>query len=171
MSMSNRIRKIIPEGAQSLGTFFESTLPLRATATLTLPHRVPLAKLEYSLGRWLGIVQAHERLTLGWIRSIEHQPQPHAHVVLVAMGQIDCAFAATAWRELTASRYGDAARVEPYEYGLGGLAYIMKAIPRPSEDVRFSDNITAFSPDSGHRFYGINAKERRHLRRVALQRA
>jgi hypothetical protein len=75
------------------------------------------------------------------------------------------------WRELIAHRYPRAAIVEPYRFGIGGLGYVMKSLDRPSEQVQFSDNLSAFVPDSACLFFGRNSAERRHIRRVMRQRA
>jgi hypothetical protein len=89
-------------------------------------------------------VQAHNRLTLGWIRAYEPEPERHIHAVLLAAAPLDCFHAAMMWREQIAIRYPTAAMVEPYENGIGGLAYVLKSLDKDFEDVRFSATSTGF---------------------------
>jgi hypothetical protein len=81
--------------------------------------------LDDRFSRWVRSVQAHNRLTLGWIRAYEPEPERHIHAVLLAAAPLDCFHAAMMWREQIALRYPTAAMVEPYEYGIGGLAYVL----------------------------------------------
>jgi hypothetical protein len=82
--------------------------------------------------------------------------------VLLAAASLDCFHAALTWREQVARRYPLAAKVEPYQYGIGGLAYVLKSLDRPTEDVQFSRNISAFAPKSTAGFFGLTSAERRH---------
>ena len=125
--------------------------------------------LDDRFSRWVRSVQSHNRLTLGWIRAYEPEPERHIHAVLLAAASLDCFHAELIWREQMAQRYPTAATVEPYQCGMGGLAYVLKSLDRPTEDVQFSRNLSAFVPGSAARFFGLNSAERRQLRRIRRQ--
>jgi hypothetical protein len=168
--LSINARRYIPNAALCEGKFLlETKLPLQAFVTLTLPYHVSPMALDDRFSRWVRSVQAHNRLTLGWIRAYEQEPERHIHAVLLAAGSLDCFHAALIWRELVARRYPQAARVEPYRYGIGGLAYVLKSLDRLTEDVQFSRNVSAFVPESETRFFVCNSAERRQLRRIRRQ--
>jgi hypothetical protein len=167
--LSINARKYIPNAALCEGKFLETKQPLRAFATLTLPYHVSPMTLDDCFSRWTRSVQAHNRRTLGWIRAFEQEPERHIHAVLLAAAPLDCFHAALVWREQLARRYPLAAKVEPYRYGIGGLAYVLKSLDRSTEDVQFSRNLSAFVPGSGARFFGRNSAERRQLRRIRRQ--
>lgn len=169
MPLSVAGRRYIPDSAVCEGKFLETTLPLQAFATLTLPYHASTMTLDDGFSRWIRSVQSHNRLTLGWIRAYEQEPERHIHAVLLAAGPLDCYHAALVWREQVARRYPMAAEVEPYRYGIGGLAYVMKSLDRPTEEVQFSANLSGFLPKSAARFFGRNSAERRQLRRIRRQ--
>ena len=171
MSTSAAASRYIPPDALREAAFLEESLPLQVFATLTLPHYAPRMALDTYFSQWTDSIQRHNRRTLGWIRAYENEPQPHIHAVLLASAPLDCDHAGMIWRKLIARRYPLAAVVEPYKFGIGGLGYVMKSLDRPSEQVQFSYNLSAFVPDSACLFFGRNCAERRHIRRVALQRA
>jgi hypothetical protein len=159
-------RKYIPNAPLFEGNFLEAKLPLRAFATLTLPYHASPMMLDDKFSRWVRSVQAHNRLTLGWIRAYEPEPERHIHAVLLAAAPLDCFHAAMIWREQIALRYPTAAMVEPYEYGIGGLAYVLKSLDKDFEDVRFSANLDWFCL-AGERSPSVrNSAERRQIRRI-----
>lgn len=119
--------------------------------------------------RWTRAVQSHDRLTVGWIRAYEHEPRRHIHAVLMAGGALDCFHAQEIWQQSLARRSSLAAIVQPYRYGVGGLAYILKSIDGSKEDLQFSENMTAFVPNGALRSFGGNSVERRHIRRIMAQ--
>ena len=161
--------RYIPLVALREAVFLEERLPLQVFATLTLPHYASRIALDTYFTNWTDCIQRRNRLTVGWIRAYENDPQPHIHAVLLASAPLDCDHAGLIWRELFARRYPLAAIVEPYRFGIGGLGYVMKSLDRPSEQVQFSHNLSAFVPDSALRFFGRNSAERRHIRRVMRQ--
>jgi hypothetical protein len=169
--LSNNARRYIPNAALCEGEFLETKLPLQAFATLTLPYHASPMTLDDYFSRWTRCVQSHNRLTLGWIRAYEAEPERHIHAVLVAARSLDCFHAELIWRELVARRYPSAAKVEPYCNGMGGLGYVLKSLDRPTEDVQFSRNISAFAPKSTARFFGLTSAERRQRRRIRLQQS
>jgi hypothetical protein len=164
-------RRYIPRMTLCHAAFLEERLPLRAFATLTMPYDVSQMAMDDAFRCWTACVQSHNRLTIGWIRAFEPDPQRHIHAVLLAMDVLNCDHAALIWRELVARRYPLAAKVEPYRYGVGGLAYVLKSLDRNTEDIQFSENLSAFVPNSAFRFFGSNAAERRHIRRIHSQSA
>jgi hypothetical protein len=102
--LSVKARRYIPNAALCEGEFLETQLPLQAFATLTLPYHGTQMMLDDYFSRWTRCVQFHNRLTLGWIRAYETEPERHIHAVLVAAGSLDCAHAALIWREQVAKR-------------------------------------------------------------------
>ena len=166
MPLSINARKHIPNAPLFEGNFLEAKLPLRAFATLTLPYHASPMMLDDRFSRWVRSVQAHNRLTLGWIRAYEPEPERHIHAVLLAAAPLDCFHAAMIWREQIARRYTTAAIVEPYENGNGGLAYVLKSLDKDFEDVRFSANLSGFVQGGAARFFGSNSAERRQFRRI-----
>jgi hypothetical protein len=162
-------RRYIPNTALCEGQFLETKLALRAFATLTLPYHATQMTLDDYFSRWTRCVQSHNRLTLGWIRAYEPEPERHIHAVLVAAGSLDCVHAAFIWREQVARRYALAANVEPYQYGIGGLAYALKSLDQLTEDVQFSSNLSAFGSGCKAKLSGLTSAERRQRRRIRLQ--
>ena len=73
-------KRSIPIVARIEGDFLESRLPVRAFATLTTVMQASKGKFDDSFCRWVKGVQAHNRVTVGWIRAQECDPQRHAHV-------------------------------------------------------------------------------------------
>ena len=164
-------RKYIAAEAKLEGNFLESKLPLRAFATLTLPHNASIMKLDATFSRWIEHVQAHNRLTVGWIKAYEHRPKRHIHAALVAGAPLDCPHAASIWADLIAPNFKMAAEVEPYRRGILGLGYILKTLGSPTEETQFSRNLSAFAHDSGTRFFGRTSAERRQVRHIRNQKA
>lgn len=171
MSAEARETRYIPPEALRAGAYLEEILPLQIFATLTLPHYASRIALDTYFTNWTDCIQRRNRLTVGWIRAYENEPQPHIHAVLLASAPLDCDNARMIWRYLVAHRYPLAAIVEPYRFGIGGLGYVMKSLDRPSEQVQFSQNLSAFVANSALRFFGRNSAERRHIRRIMLQQA
>jgi hypothetical protein len=115
-------------------------------------------------------LQAHNRVTVGYIKAYERQPRRHIHAALVAANKLDCDHAALLWQGVIGRRSSSAAEVAPYLYGIDGLAYVMKSIDSLPEDVQFSRNLSAFYSGSTSRFFGRNRSERRQARRIGFQR-
>lgn len=170
MPLSIAGRRNIPRMALCEAIFLEGELPLQAFATLTLAYHAAQIKLDDYFLRWTTCIQAHNRLTVGWIRATEHNPQRHVHAVLLAAAHLDCSHAETLWRDLVGQGYSRAAIVKPYTYGIGGLAYVMKSLGSSTEELQFSSNLSAFAPHSALRFFGRTSVERRHIRRIERQR-
>ena len=111
---------------------------------------------------------------VGWVdfvRAYERQPRRHIHAALVAAHRLDCGHAKQLWQGVIGRRSSSLAEVEPYEYGIGGLAYIMKSLDSLPEDIQFSRNLSAFSLGSGSGFFGRSREERRQVRRIRRQGA
>jgi hypothetical protein len=138
--------------------------------TLTLKHHASQLWLDDAYSRWLRAVQAHNRVTVGYIRAYEHDPQRHIHAVLVSTVPLDLDHAALIWTELISRRCPGAAEIEPYRYDVDGLAYVMKSLYSAREDIQFSRNLAGFSSNSANRFFGKSAAERRQVRRIRNQR-
>jgi len=166
MSFGVTGQRRIPPLAKAEGNFLEWNLPARAFATLTTPRPVAQYRLDESFSAWIQGVQAYHRVTLGWVKTIEIGPQPHIHAALIAAGPLDCTYAALLWRTMVAPRFAAAARVEPYVYGLCGLAYVVKRLGGPKEDPQFSDNIRAFAPGCGRSLFRTDSAQRRQVRRI-----
>jgi hypothetical protein len=77
--LSVNARRHIPKAALREGDFLETKLPLRAFATLTMPYHASPMTLDDGFSRWVRSVQSHNRLTLGWIRAYEQEPERHIH--------------------------------------------------------------------------------------------
>ena len=159
----------IPAAAKIEGKFLESTLPVRAFATLTTLRSARLPMLKQSFSAWVQGIQAHNRLTLGWIKSIENDSWKHIHAVLIASAPLDCVHAATLWQAMVAPRYSQAAKVEPYRPGLCGLGYVLKRLGSTEEDIEFSRNIRSFASGSGKSLFRTKSAERRQSRRISAQ--
>lgn len=169
MPFSGRHRSKIPPLAQLEGNFLESQLPVRAFGTLTVPFHMPQYALDESFSAWIGGLQAHSRITLGWIKSIENEPKRHIHAALIAAAPLDCVHAARLWRAMVAPRYSEAAMVVPYQPGLCGLGYAMKQLDSSSENIQFSGNILAFSCGDHESLFRTNAAQNRQQRRIRAQ--
>ena len=151
------------------GGFLETILPIRVFATLTAPRQLSQERLFYSFRVWVLQIQCHEKLTLGWVRSIETRPQRHIHGALVAAAPLDCDFAERVWRRIVAPKYADAARVEPYLKGCCGLGYILKTLDTPYEGAEFSPNLSAFALNNPATHFRTNLAQRRQRRRIDAQ--
>jgi hypothetical protein len=170
VSLSRKGRRYIPEEALQGGGYLESILPLQVFATLTVPSGVSVMRFDGMYTRWIIGLQAHNRLTVGFIKAYEREPRRHVHTTLVAAHPLDCDHAALLWQGVIGKRSSSAALVEPYVYGIDGLAYVMKSLDTMPEDVQFSHNLSAFCLASTSRFFGRNRSERRQVRRIRLQR-
>jgi hypothetical protein len=154
--------------AQLEGIFLESKLPVRAFATLTAPGRMAQHTFDKLFSTWIQGVQAHNRLTVGWIKAEERAPQRHLHAALVATSSLDCVHAAQLWRFIAAPRYSEAAKVEPYRKGVCGLGYVLKTLGSSFEDVQFSPNLPAFASNL-RPVFRTNSAQRRQHRRIMQQ--
>ena len=161
--------RIISELAKREGRFLESALPVMAFVTLTTVRQFSQAKWDDRFALWVRGLQAHNHMTLGWIKAHETTPQRHAHVALVGAGPLDCRHAEKLWQAIAAPRYADAAVVKPYQLGRGGLGYILKELGIAPEDAQFSPNLSAFALHSSSQFYGRNPAEKRQRVRIKEQ--
>lgn len=127
------------------------------------------AQARESFSAWIQGVQAHNRVTLGWIKSIENDSQPHIHAALIAAARVDCTHAAMLWRAMVAPRYSEAAIVKPFRRGLCGLGYVLKRLGNTAEDIQFSENITSFAAGNGKSLFRTSSAERRQRRRIKAQ--
>ena len=166
MSLRGNGNRWIAPMAEGEGDFLEGELPARAFATLTTPYRLAPDRLSELFREWVRNVQAHERMTLGWISSVEINPQPHIHATLIAASPLNCVHAGALWRALVGPRYEQAARVKPYENGLCGLGYVLKRLGSPRVEPQFSDNIRAFVTGDGKSMFKTDSRQRRQVRRV-----
>ena len=169
MSSKQTRRSHISAEAVAFGDALEAILPFRAIATLTLPHSASIPALDGMFTRWLDGVQAHNHLTLGFIRAYEIHPRRHIHAALVAAGALDCLHAVLLWQSVIGRKSSTLARVETFKYGIGGLAYFAKSLDSSAEDVQLSKNLSAFGNGGALQFYGRNSAERRQQRRIRLQ--
>jgi hypothetical protein len=151
------------------GNFLEFVLPVRSFAHLTTQHRISSGRLSGAFLTWIGRIQAHHKLTLGWVRSIEPFPKAHIHAALIAAAPLDCVFAALLWQEMVSPRYSEAAIVEPYRRGLCGLGYILKQLGNPAAGIQYSENIAAFAPGSGKSLFRTSSAQRRQIRRIKAE--
>ena len=133
MSFSGDGEGRIPESAQRECEFLESILPVKSFVHLTTRHRMTSDHLKSFFHAWIHGIQQHHRVTVGWVRSIEHFPKLHIHAALIAPIPIDCNYAAELWETLAAPAYSDAAIVEPYRKGQCGLGYVLKQLNCPAD--------------------------------------
>jgi hypothetical protein len=164
-----RTPRKIPRAALIEGQHLEGKLPIKAFITLESLWPKSRNWFDGAFHDWLQAVKSHNRLTVGWIKSLEAYPQLHLHGALVAASPLDCLHAEQSWRNIVYPRYKHAAKVEPYAGDKCGLGYILKRLDSQYEDIQFSCNISAFSPDSDTRFFGQNSYEKRQLRRIRSQ--
>lgn len=162
-------KRTIPTMARIEGDFLESKIPLRAFATLTTLMQGSQGKFDDSFRQWVQGVQAHNRVTVGWIKAHEYDPQRHAHVALIAGRPLDCPHAESLWRTIAAPRYRQAGEVKPYRSGICGLGYILKQLDVPAEDIQFSDHLAAFAHTIGKSQFRSTSAQRRQHRRIAAQ--
>lgn len=162
-------KRIISPVALIEGDYLELKLPVRAFATLITLRPSSPNWFDGAFREWVQGIQAHNKLTLGWIKSLEPAPQLHAHAALIAQSSIDCDRAQALWRSIIPHRYKKASKVEPFLSGICGMGYVLKQLGRSFEDAQFSDNLSAFAPERGTRFFGRNSDECRQLRRIAKQ--
>lgn len=168
MNSSAAGRHRISPLAQLEGNFLESRLPVRAFATLTTPGQVAQHRFDELFSAWIRGVQAHNRLTIGWIRAEECAPQRHLHAALIAASSLDCAHAAQLWKFIAAPRFSEAAKVEQFQEGICGLGYVLKSLGSSPEDVQFSPNLAAFASNLKSVFR-TNSAQRRQRRRIMEQ--
>jgi hypothetical protein len=162
-------KRKIPTMARIEGDFLESRLPVRAFATLTTVMQASQGKFDDSFRRWVQGVQAHNRLTVGWIKAQENDPQRHAHVAFIVGRPLDCTHAESLWQAIAAPRYKQAGQVKPYRLGVCGLDYVLKQFDSPAEDVQFSDNLAAFAHTIGKSQFRSTSAQRRQHRRIGGQ--
>jgi len=169
VSLSRNGRRYIPKEAKQGAEYLESILPLQVFATLTVPDETSVIRLDGAFARWIMGLQAHNGITLGFIKAYERFPRRHIHAALVAAHPLDCEHAAQLWQAVIGRRSSAAAEVEPFKRGIDGLAYVMKSLDSLPEDVQFSRNLSAFYLGSALRFFGRTRAERRQVRRIRLQ--
>ncbi len=151
------------------GQFLEDILPLQAFATLTMPCRVSELKLNGMFSEWVQAVQSANRLTLGWIKTLELAPSPHIHAALIAVAPLNCVNAESLWRTKVRTRRPDAAKVELYINDLAGLGYILKRLGSSREEPECSDNVLAFASGRGDSLFRTNSAQRRQFRRIRAE--
>jgi hypothetical protein len=164
-----RTSRYIPPPAQRESTFLETVLPIRVFAHLTALQPMSRNGLDYWFKRWIAALQAHHRMTIGWVMSVEAAPKPHIHAALIAANPLDCSHAAHLWRKMVSPRYPDAAIVEPYHPNILGIGYVLKQNGVPTAEVQFSDNIAYFARASGNSLFPTSSAERRQRRRIRNQ--
>ena len=151
------------------GEFIESNLPVQAFAHLTIPWSVEQQRLLGQFCQWIRGLQAYHRITIGWVRTLEAKPSPHIHAALIAAAPLDCIHATLLWRAMAAPRYSEAGRVEAYRDGCCGLGYVLKQLDTNSEDIQFSDNITAFASSARPSAFHASPAQQLQQRRICQQ--
>jgi hypothetical protein len=162
-------RSRIPESAKTECEFLESVLPVKSFVHLTTRHRMTSDHLKSIFRAWILEIQKHHRVTVEWVRSIEHFPKLHIHAALVAPVPIDCNYAAATWQSMAAPGYPDAAIVEPYRKGRCGMGYVLKQLECPANTIQFSENILAFADGIGKSRFPTTPANRRQQRRIKAQ--
>lgn len=158
--------------AKMEGNFLQRNLPAQAFATLTTLNRMSQYRLDDLFLQWIRGVQAHHRMTLGWVKTIEIDPQPHIHAALIAAAPLDCTQATLLWRAMVAPRCSCVAIVEPYRERSCGLGYVLKRLGNSSmEEPQLSDNIRAFAPGCEQSLFRTNSAQRRQVRRIRAEMA
>jgi len=169
MSFSGDGEGRIPESAQRECEFLESILPVKSFVHLTTRHGMTSDHLKSLFRAWIHGIQQHHRVTVGWVRSIEHFPKLHIHAALIAPIPIDCNYAAELWESLAAPAYSDAAIVEPYRKGRCGLAYVLKQLNCSANMIDYSDNIAGFAPGAVNSRFPTTPAQARQQRRIREQ--
>lgn len=171
MSILSSSLSYVPQHARLEGEFLEAALPFKAIAHLTTPMPMSEVTLRGVFFRWILQLQKHHRVTLGWVLSIETQPQRHIHAGLIASVPLNCEYAATLWREMIAVHSLEAAKVVPYKRGLGGLGYSLKRLGSADECIQFSENLAVFVPNGCKSRFRTSSAQRRQQRRIREQLA
>lgn len=169
MSLSNKPEKRITQTVREYGRFLEERIAFQAFVTLTFVRSVSIRQIDGVLAAWISELQKHNRATVGWIRAIEPKPRRHVHLLLVTGGALDRAHAERTWKDFAGGNFREAARIEEYVKGIGGGAYVLKMLDHNYEDVRFSDNLSAFYGEAGTSFFGSTRGQRRQMRRIQAQ--
>lgn len=159
----------IPDSAKTECEFLESILPVKSFVHLTTRHRMSSDHLKSIFRLWIRGIQKHHRVTVGWVRSIEHFPKWHIHAALIAPVPIDCDYAAALWETLAAPGYSDAAKVKAYRMGRCGMGYVLKQLNCPANMIDYSDNITAFAAEAGNSQFPTTPAQARQQRRIREQ--
>jgi hypothetical protein len=154
------------KAARNQAEFLASRLPLKAMATLTWPTNVGLIRADSDFADWVEYLQANHKMTMGWIKAVEIKPRRHLHAILVAAAAVDCGLAMTTWKRIAGTKSNQSALVESFLKGGAGLAYTMKMLDRPSEDIAFSQNLSAFDQNFMGAPMHKNAADRRQTRRI-----
>ena len=77
----------------------------------------------YAIQRLAAASEAHNRSTIGWVRSYEVLPRLHAHATLLAASPIDSGPPERAWQQVAGIKASTAAAVvEPFKKGITGFA-------------------------------------------------
>jgi len=152
--------------------FLDRGLPIRVTAHLEFPTRVPREQFDYIFDQWISGVQNDHRTTLGYIVAYEQSKfiPLHLHALLIAAQPLDVSTVRANWLNLVGPQHQTSIVVTDYQPGKGGLAYVLKASDEDLCDVRFSNNLALFSrgyrPDDPGR---LTARERRRINRIQSQ--
>ena len=159
----------IPDSAKTECEFLESIFSVKSFVHLTTRHRMTSDHLKSVFRLWIHGIQKHHRVTVGWVRSIEHFPKWHIHAALIAPVAIDCDYAAASWETLAAPGYSDAAIVEPYRKGRCGMGYVLKQLNYPASMIEYSENITAFADGARNSRFPTTPAQARQQRRIREQ--
>jgi hypothetical protein len=151
------------------GLFLEATLPLQAIATLTTFLQASQMNFDDAFRRWLRDLQEHHHMTIGFIKAQEYEGQRHVHVGLIAAAPLDCSYAERRWRAIAAPRYRQATVVRPNRDEASGLWYVLKSLGTPTEEIQFSDNLTAFAIGNRKSLFRSTSAQRRQRRRIGAQ--
>jgi len=158
---SGRMREIISN--KGIAAYLESWLPVRAFSTITFQARITRDALTEQFDNWIDSMERRAKQQIAWIRAYEVAPgvNLHVHSCLVAPAPLDTAILQCAWQEVAKPQYKSNLRVEPYSYGLGGLAYTLK-----NEDVTFSPNIGLFHPHTPDKHARGVYRQRRRIQQA-----
>jgi hypothetical protein len=148
-----------------MGTFLES-LPIKLFGSLTAPQRHTREAWESAIKEWQQHVERIHRCPIGYVRSLEHHPARHLHIALVAAPALSASICEDLWRSILRTNSKSAARIEPFRLGIGGMAYILKALDTTLEEIQLSPNLHYFDPLGWRPPGATTARERRSAHRA-----
>jgi hypothetical protein len=152
-----------------LAGHLESALPVQLIATLTAARIRAQQGFDTLFSEWVSAIQRRERKTIAFVRADELRPQRHIHALLIAARPLSVEIATFEWQVFAGSKCRDAALVEPYQGGGGGLAYVLKRMNEPDGDVMVSGNLARFGRFRDAERGTMKSAERRQCRRIARQ--
>jgi hypothetical protein len=107
-------------------------------ATLTTPQRMSQTWWDSAIPNWLSEARYAHRSTIAWLRSFEHLPRLHAHLLLASAAPLNAASLSKMWLSNIGTSSASHALLEPFQARRGGLLYCIKFLGRERDQVDWS---------------------------------